>query len=68
MKSQYKKYEVGVQEVYTTWITVEAKCVSDAKLYAEQEVTESGEELEKEFSHTIDSDNWTVVDEDGNYH
>lgn len=64
--SEKKKYEVGVQEVYTTWITVEAESVAEAKQLAENEI-ETGD-YTGEFSHSLDSDTWTVVDDEGNYH
>jgi hypothetical protein len=61
-------YKVGVQEVYTSWVTVEAKTVEDAKRMAKDIIPSGSQEPEPQYSHTLDKETWTVEDEDGNYH
>jgi hypothetical protein len=65
--STKRQFRVGVPEVFITWVTVEAESIDKAKQLAKQKV-ESGKVPESEYSHTLDKDTWTIVDDQGNFH
>jgi hypothetical protein len=56
-----KKYYVLIREVHVSTRLVEAASVEEA-------IHEAGgaEEVMCEYSHTLDTDTWSVEDEDGN--
>jgi hypothetical protein len=59
--SSKKKFNVGVSEVFVTWITVEAESIDEARLLARKKMQSGGEIPESEYSHALDKDNWIVI-------
>lgn len=61
-----KKYIVGVREVHVQYVSVEADSIEEAIAKAE-DGCEGDETLQLEYSHTMDSDSWSVeeVKKDG---
>ena len=54
------KFLVQVREVHVSTLEVEATSKEDALDQVRRDGTDAGEEINLEYSHTLDSDNWTV--------
>jgi hypothetical protein len=54
------KYRVLVREVYVSHIEVEADTERAAIEAVNAHGTDAGEEVLSEYSHTLDTDTWTV--------
>jgi hypothetical protein len=63
------KFTVGVKEVWEHTLTVElpANATKEQILEAANQLIAEGDEGTTEYSHTLDTDQWTVRDKDGNY-
>lgn len=53
------RFAVDIKEVHYATVIVEAETVEEARRLA-QERLEEGEELQVEYSHTLDPDEWPV--------
>lgn len=60
--SQSKTYIVGIREVHVSYRRVVADSVESAK----DEAAGNGEEISLEYSHTLDSDLWSVEEDTDN--
>jgi len=55
-----KKFMVTVKEVYTREIEVEAESKEEAIEKANDVIEEGEDEINLEYSHTLDTDEWTA--------
>ena len=64
-----KKFIVEVKEVWTLAVEVElpATATKEQILDAANDKIEEGDTGESEYDYTLDSDEWTVRDEDGKH-
>jgi len=56
-----KEYIVGVAEVHTAYVQVEALDEKDALEKAKEAIAE-GQEFDVDYSHTLEPDTWTVTE------
>lgn len=63
------KFTVDIKEVWSHTIEVElpANATKEQILEAAQKRLAEGDEGETEYSHTLDSDQWTVWDDQGSH-
>ena len=62
------KFTVEVKEVWSRSFEVEADTPDEAREKANEIVESTVEGENFEYSHTLDPDDWTVRDEQGNFH
>ena len=68
-KNKTKKFTVDVKEVWCHVVNVElpANATKDQILEAANKKIEAGDDGSTEYDYTLDPENWTVRDADGNY-
>ena len=54
------KFHVGIREVHVVTVEVDAKDESEALRKAGRTLEEGVDEIDSEYSHTLDPDVWTV--------
>lgn len=54
------KYHVGIREVHVVTVSVEAKSEEEALKKAGSILEEGLDEIDQEYSHTLDPDTWSV--------
>jgi len=54
------EYVVGIPEVHYVYVTVEADSKEQAKKAANQAIEQGVDDLDPEYSHTLETDKWTV--------
>lgn len=58
------RLEVSIKEVHTVTVHLEADSLEEALSLANDIIEEGYDALDLEYSHTLDKDQWTVMDKD----